>query len=64
MSVFDKVQPHISSEDGELFDVSFNTDEVSFKILELTYGELIDLINDMMEQANLLWEAYLQRGHK
>ena len=58
MTVFDKVQPYVESEDGELFDVSFNTNEISFKILELTYGEVTELVGDIMEQVHLLWKAY------
>jgi len=58
MNVFDKVQPLVASEDGELFDVSFNTDEVSFEILELSYGEITDLVGAIMEQVHMLWESY------
>ena len=53
-----KVQPHVSSEDGELFDVSLNTDEVSFEILELTFEEIQELCNNIREQAFLLLTAY------
>lgn len=58
MNVFDKIQPYVSSEDGILFDVSLNTDDVSFEILELTHDDIIKLVGNIMEQVHLLWEAY------
>ena len=58
MSVFDKVQPLVSSEDGKLYDLAFNTDEISFEILELTYDEMKELISDIETQITLLNEAY------
>ena len=58
MSVFDKVQPYISSEDGKLFDLSFNTDEVIFTIIELTSEEICDLLSSIEDQTILLEESY------
>lgn len=58
MSVFDKVQPYISSEDGKLFDLSFNTDDVSFEIIELTKNEIAELASSIGSQVRLLEEAY------
>ena len=53
-----KIQPHVSSEDGKLFDVSLNTDEISFKILELTFDEIRELCDDVVKQAEMLLAAY------
>ncbi len=58
MSVFDKVQPYVTSEDGELFDVSFNTDDVSFVLIDLTHDEIVELISSIESQVGLLEEAY------
>jgi len=58
MSVFDRVQPYISTEDGKFFDISFCTDDVSFKIIELTFEEVRELLNDVLVQLSLLQEAY------
>jgi len=58
LSIFDKVQPLVSSEDGKLFDLSFNTDDVSFEIIELTHQEIIDLLSSIEDQLTSLREAY------
>lgn len=58
MSVFDKVQPLVLSEDGELFDLSFNTDEVSFEILALTEQEITELLSVIGDQVALISEAH------
>jgi len=49
-----KVQSYIETEDGKLFDVSFNTNEISFKILELTEDEIEELFQDIKDQIYLL----------
>ena len=53
-----KVQPYVSSEDGEIFDLKFCTNEIIFEIIELTKGEVEELINDIKTQTSLLEEAY------
>lgn len=53
-----KVQPYVSSEDGKLFNISFNIDIVSFDIIELTEKEVSELVKDVLEQMELLKEAY------
>jgi len=58
MSIIDKVDPYVSSEDGELFDLSFNTDEISFTIIELTIHEINEFCSLIKDQAAWLVEAY------
>jgi hypothetical protein len=53
-----KVQPYVSSEDGRLFDISINANEISFSIIELTEEEVSELVKDILEQMELLKEAY------
>jgi len=49
-----KVQSYVTTEDGKLFDVSFNTDEVTFKILEITEDEIEETCQDIKDQIYLL----------
>ena len=56
--MFDRVQPYISSEDGKLFELTFNTDDVSFGIIELTHQEITALLTDIEEQVALLEKIY------
>ncbi len=58
MSVFDKIQPLVSSEDGKSFELSFNTDDIIFEIIALTHQEITELLSDIEEQVTLLEEAY------
>ena len=58
MSVYDKVQPYVSSEDGEIFELSFNVDEVQFAIIELTYQEITELLSSVADQVSLICESY------
>lgn len=58
MSIFDKVQSTVASDDGKLFDLSFHTDEISFKIIELTHQEITELLSCVEEQVTLLEESY------
>ena len=60
--MFDKIQPLVSSEDGKLFDLSFNTDEIRFEIIELTCQEITELFSDIEKQVALLGEAYMNEG--
>ena len=53
-----EIQPYISSEDGVLFDVSFNVGDISFGIIELDKTEVLDLFKDIMTQIELLEESY------
>ena len=53
-----KVQPYVSSEDGEIFDVKFCTNEIIFEIIELERKEIEDLLQDIKDQLDLLEEAY------
>lgn len=53
-----KVQAYVSSEDCKLFDISINTDEISFKILELSKEEVFKLFEDITEQIEQLEDAY------
>jgi hypothetical protein len=53
-----KVQPYVSSEDGRLFDVSINANEISFSTIELTEEEVSELVKDILEQMELLRETY------
>ena len=53
-----KVQTHISTEDGELFDLSICTNEIIFKIIELTKPEIAELTEDIKAQVFLLSQEY------
>jgi len=53
-----KIQTHVSSEDGKLFDISFNSDDVSFQIIEMEILEINQMIEDIKSQVYLLKEAY------
>ncbi len=57
VSVFDRIQPLVSTEDGEWFDLSFNTDEVSYQILELSYKDITELVAEIIMQLDGLVEA-------
>ena len=58
MSVFEKVQPLVHSDNGELFDLSFSSGEVRFEILELTHQEITELLSVIGDQVALIGEAY------
>ena len=53
-----KVQTYVSSEDGKYFDVSFNSEYVSFKIIDMEIPEIDQMLEDIKAQAYLLKEAY------
>lgn len=49
-----KVQAYVSSEDGKLFDVSINTNEVSFVAIELTEEEISELTKDIFRSSRFV----------
>ena len=55
MTVMDKVQPYLVWNE-ETFDLGFHTDNISFEILELSHDEVMELIEDIKEQLELIWE--------
>ena len=57
-----EVQIHVSSEDGKLFDVSFNDGSVSFIIIEQTKEEVYKLLDDIGTEVCLLETAYNRRS--
>ena len=60
-----RIEPYVSSEDGELWDISFNHGDVSFTIIELTEEEIERMIQDIRDQVFLLKESYEElRGDK
>jgi len=59
-----KVQTHVSSEDGKFFGISFNSDYVSFSIIELEPSEIDEMINDIKAEVYLLKEAYKESEEK
>ena len=59
-----KTQVYVSTEDGEFFDISFNTDDISFKIIELTYREIREITYEIQLQTDLLLSAYQSSASK
>lgn len=49
---------HVSTEDGELFDISFDHGDVSFTIFELTKKDFTKLLADIGTQMGLLEKFY------
>ena len=57
MKYSDIVQPYLESKDGKLFDLSFNTDEVRFKVFDLDFQMIMDLTQAIRDMAVLLQES-------
>ena len=52
-----------SSQDGALIGISFNTDDISFELLDMTIPEVEALIEDLFDQLGLMKSAYVRLGH-
>jgi hypothetical protein len=53
-----KVQTHVSSEDGEIFDISFNSGNVSFIIIDMEIPEINQMLEDIKTQVYMLKQTY------
>ncbi len=60
----EEVQTHVSSEDGKLFDVSFNSGQVSFIIIDQTKEEIHQLLEDIKAEVCLLETAYSKKENQ
>lgn len=62
-NIFDSIQPYLSAnytpKDKEpLFDLSINTDNCSFEILELRAEDIRNLLKDIEDQLELHLEVF------
>ena len=50
----EKIQPYLTSEDGELFDLRISHGSVSFDVWELEEDEIYQFVNDILSMLKLL----------
>ena len=59
-----KVEPYLEmnflpTDEEPTFDLSFNTDNISFKILELSENDIKEIIQELQDMLELMMGAFL-----